>query len=184
MSKIVFLDRDGVLNELVEDGNFRAPRTTQELKISKGAPEAVLCLSNAGYKIVVVTNQPDISRNLNTVQNVTKINSELKNHIPQISDFKICFHDDLDMCTCRKPKPGLILESISEIREELSEIWMIGDRATDVLAGKKVNAMTVLIQSGIEETEFNCKPDFTARNLLEASKIIVFPFASTNSLLL
>ena len=169
MLKIVFLDRDGVLNELVGKEEQRAPRNIEELEICNGASEAVSLLAKDGYRVVVVTNQPDISRNLNSVQNVLRINTEIKTEIPEISEFRICFHDDSDMCTCRKPKAGLLVASISERREHIRDIWMIGDKYTDIQAGKSVKAKTILIQAESELVTYQPSPDFIARNLLEAS---------------
>lgn len=180
MLKLVFLDRDGVLNKLVDSEELRAPRNIKELEICEGASEAVFFLSKAGYRIVVVTNQPDVSRNLNSVQNVLTINAQIKSEIPQISKFEVCFHDDSDFCTCRKPKSGLFVDYLSESLDQPRDIWMIGDRDSDIQAGKSVQAKTILILAENKVPNNLTKPDFTANNLLEASKIILELGSSTN----
>ena len=105
--KVVFLDRDGVLNALVErDGKMVSPRLFQDFRILDGVSEAIQILRQQNYELVVVTNQPDISRGLmlqTELNQMTEAVLELGVH-----QVLICPHSDEDACLCRKPKPGLL----------------------------------------------------------------------------
>jgi D-glycero-D-manno-heptose 1,7-bisphosphate phosphatase len=173
MKKFLFLDRDGVINHLVADG--RAPRNIGELTIYEDAIVEIPRLCNMGYEIVVVTNQPDISRGLNTTGNVESINRVIEISIPAVSKFLICYHDNQDFCNCRKPKPGLLLTAIGKTAIEAKDSWSVGDRLTDVAAGAAVGIKTILLnRADINKTEFNGEvvPNHIAANFTEVRRLI------------
>src|SRR5580692_12883999 len=104
-----FLDRDGVLNQaVVRHGKPYPPASVEEMQILPGVRDALDRLKAAGYRLVVVTNQPDVARGLQRRETVEAINAALMARLP-IDEFRVCYHDDADACDCRKPKPGLLL---------------------------------------------------------------------------
>jgi D-glycero-D-manno-heptose 1,7-bisphosphate phosphatase len=170
MNGIVFLDRDGVINHLVErDGKLVSPRNIGDFKIYNGVYEAILELKKAGFQIVVVTNQPDISRKKMLQNDLNKMTEESLDL--GIDKIMVCPHSDEDYCHCRKPKPGMLLEHLRSIPNPPSNLWMIGDNVSDISAGKSVGAKTILIVSG--ESSLETSADFRSPDLKSAVKIII-----------
>ena len=147
--KVVFLDRDGVLNALVErDGKMVSPRLFKDFRFLDGVSDAIEILRRQSYEIVVVTNQPDISRGLmlqDELDQMTRAVFALGVH-----QVLICPHSDEDACLCRKPKPGLLTQYLESLDSEPTEIWMIGDREVDMQAGSAVLAKTIRIISAAQ----------------------------------
>ncbi|MEO7145005.1 MAG: HAD-IIIA family hydrolase, partial [Bryobacteraceae bacterium] len=111
MNKAVFLDRDGVLNRAVlRDGKPYPPASVDELEILPDAAEALGRLKQAGFLLLVVTNQPDVARGAQTRAAVEAMHAALARALP-IDGFFVCYHDDADGCDCRKPRPGLLLQA-------------------------------------------------------------------------
>ena len=134
LRKIVFLDRDGVLNRAFPDeGTTRPPRNIGELELFPDVPEAMERLRKAGFVLVVVTNQPDVARGRQTRTEVEAINQKLSQDLP-IHDTFVCYHDGPDGCECRKPKPGMLLAAARKWNLNLSRGFLIGDRWSDVVA--------------------------------------------------
>jgi D-glycero-D-manno-heptose 1,7-bisphosphate phosphatase len=169
--RAVFLDRDGVINQaIVRSGKPHPPAGLAELKI---LPETGPCLErlhSAGFLLIVVTNQPDVARGIQTRQNVESIHAHLLTHLP-IDKFMVCYHDDQDHCNCRKPAPGLLLEAAQSEDIDLSRSFMIGDRWRDVEAGQRAGCKTIFIEYGYAEMQPKA-PDFRVHSLLEAINII------------
>jgi len=149
--RAVFLDRDGVLNRaIMRDGRPYAPATVGELEIVPGADQALGRLREAGFRLVVVTNQPDVSRGSQTVQGVEAINEAIRAVLPT-DEFRVCYHDDADDCGCRKPAPGMLLEAAAASGLNLPESFLIGDRWRDIEAGRRAGCRTVLVGDGYNE---------------------------------
>ena len=91
----------------------------------------------------------------------------------KLDDIKICFHVDADNCTCRKPKPGLLLEAAQEREIALSESWMIGDRWRDLEAGRAAGCRTVFIDHGYANEKRPRDPDFVVTSLIEAVPFVI-----------
>ena len=172
MNKAVFLDRDGVINRaLIVDGVPTPPRSIKEVEILSGAREAISLLKQANFRVVVVTNQPDVARGASTQKTVESINSYLKREL-QIQHFYTCFHDDPAECGCRKPKPGLILAAAQDLEIDLHQSVMIGDRWRDIAAGQAVGCRCFFIEYGYAEKS----PDLPYKkvsSLIEATKLIL-----------
>ena len=150
MVKAVFLDRDGVINaNLKRNGKPVAPTTLADFRIFPGAAEAARRLRDAGFLLIVVTNQPDVRTGLTPKTTMEAMHAEISRQMP-IDDFMICFHTDADNCSCRKPKPGLILEAAAEYGIDLASSYIVGDRWRDVLAGQAAGCRTILVDHGIE----------------------------------
>jgi D-glycero-D-manno-heptose 1,7-bisphosphate phosphatase len=144
----VFLDRDGVLNEsfVGADGVRRPPNGPEELALVDGAAEACRRLGALGFLRIVVTNQPDVARGTQRREVVEAINRRLRDGL-SVEDIRICYHDDDDLCDCRKPKPGLLVSAARDWGIDLASSFMIGDRWRDVEAGQRAGCTTILVDS-------------------------------------
>jgi D-glycero-D-manno-heptose 1,7-bisphosphate phosphatase len=168
----VFLDRDGVLNEVVMRGETPCPPArVEDMQLLPGVAAACAHLRAAGYPLVVVTNQPDVARGTQTRERVEAINARVKDLLP-VEDVLTCYHDDPDGCVCRKPKPGLLLQAAARFALSLPGSVMIGDRWSDVEAGRAAGARTIYIDRGYGQRH-RCTPDRVAADLPAASRIIL-----------
>ena len=141
----VFLDRDGVLNEVIlDDGGVRSPRTRAEFILVEGAVEAVDRLSSAGFLCVVVTNQPDVARGRLSPADADWFAERLLREV-KVDSVRECRHDSVDSCECRKPRPGLLLDAAREMRIDLPASWMVGDRLVDMAAAERAGVKGLLI---------------------------------------
>ena len=173
--KAVFLDRDGVINAAVMRGDIPTPPTTlEELEILPGVAEALRRLKQAGYALVVVTNQPDVARGMTPRATVDAINAQLRASLP-LDEIRVCDHDDPDGCRCRKPRPGLLLEPPTY---DVERSIMVGDRWRDIEAGRRAGCRaTILVDYRYAETSAE-HPDHTVRSLAEAAEWILNTFDS------
>jgi D-glycero-D-manno-heptose 1,7-bisphosphate phosphatase len=166
--RAVFLDRDGVINQaLIRDGKPYPPATLDELVIVPEARASLDDLKQAGLMLIVVTNQPDIARGLQTMGAVEAIHTALRQALP-LDDFFLCAHDDSAHCDCRKPQPGLLIEASRKHDVDLSRSFMIGDRWRDVEAGANAGCATVWIDSGYRERRSSVEPSATVNSLRAA----------------
>jgi D-glycero-D-manno-heptose 1,7-bisphosphate phosphatase len=143
--RAVFLDRDGVINEsIIRDGKPYPPPTLEALRVCAGVPEALHALRGAGFKLIVVTNQPDVGAGRQRRELVDAIHAHLQRRLP-LDDVRACFHTDADGCGCRKPKPGLLLQAAADWGIDLEQSFMVGDRWRDIDAGRAAGCRTILI---------------------------------------
>jgi D-glycero-D-manno-heptose 1,7-bisphosphate phosphatase len=172
LARAVFLDRDGVLNRItIKNGVPRPPRLLSELAMLPGAAKACARLHEAGYTLVVVTNQPDVARGTAKRERVEAINNRLAAGLP-VAGVMTCYHDGPDACACRKPRPGMLLEAAKRWRIELGKSFMVGDRWSDVAAGQAAGCRSILIKKRYSEAR-RCRPDWAADDLAEAAGIIL-----------
>jgi D-glycero-D-manno-heptose 1,7-bisphosphate phosphatase len=172
MNKAIFLDRDGVINHTVfRMGKPRAPYTFEEFSFIDGVSASIKAFKEAGYLIIVVTNQPDVSRGWVSRAQVDLINDHVKSCLP-VDEIMACFHVDQDDCQCRKPRPGMLIEASKKWGIDLSQSFMVGDRMSDVEAGLKANCKTVLITDTLF-SESETRPYYKCASLLEASFWII-----------
>lgn len=172
MKRAVFLDRDGVINEaIVRGGKPFPPSQIRELRILPGVKAALLQLRGAGFRLIVITNQPDVARGTQTRECVEGMNAWLKSNLP-LDEFRVCYHDDADECHCRKPAPGLLLNAAADWHLDLGESFMVGDRWRDVEAGRRAGCTTIFIDAGYTERPPD-DPDFRVKSLGEAADKIL-----------
>jgi D-glycero-D-manno-heptose 1,7-bisphosphate phosphatase len=168
----VFLDRDGVLNEvIVRNGKPYPPRDLSELVIASGARAALEELKRGGFLLIVVTNQPDIARRKTNRVDVDQINAQLAAVLP-LDAIEVCEHDDQQRCDCRKPKPGMILRAREKFGVDLAGSFMVGDRWRDIEAGRRAGCRTILIGDGYGEP-FPYAPTVKRTSLLRAASWII-----------
>lgn len=172
MRSCAFLDRDGVLNRnVLRDGKHCAPRSIRDFQLMPGAVQAVESLRQAGYAIVVVTNQPDVGNGVVSLETANEINSHLRQSIVPDA-IEMCPHRQDEGCTCRKPRPGMILRAAERLEIDLANSFMIGDRFSDVAAGKTAGCRTILVGDGLGEAVL-AQPDMRAIDLPHAVKLIL-----------
>jgi D-glycero-D-manno-heptose 1,7-bisphosphate phosphatase len=155
----------------VRDGVTHPPASVAEFALLPGVREAVQRLHAAGFALVVVTNQPDVARGAQTIEGVEAIHQELRADLPML-EVLACYHDNGDGCTCRKPKPGMLLEAARRWRLDLQQSFLIGDRWSDVVAGQAAGCLTVLVETPFSGRE-RCRPDRCVHDLAEATKWIL-----------
>jgi D-sedoheptulose 7-phosphate isomerase len=172
-ARAVFLDRDGVINRsVIRDGKPFAPAKLEDLEILPGVPQALQDLKRQGYKLLVVTNQPDVSRGTQSPQTIRAMHQTLMAQLP-LDDILVCPHTDHDNCDCRKPRPGMLLEAAHRHNIDLGNSFMIGDRWRDIEAGYNAGCRTILIDYGYSERPPDREPDLRATSLREAADWII-----------
>ncbi len=189
-NKAVFLDRDGILCELHYDkerGIVDSPLNPSQVKIIPGAKKALQSLRDAGYLIIIASNQPIIAKKKASPSLFEKICASFMRKLSFSPDavFYCLHHPESKVaslkkeCDCRKPKPGLLLKAALELNIDLKKSWMVGDNLTDTQAGNAAGCQTILVQKSFKLENQNYitrenKPSFTARDLGHAARIIIF----------
>jgi D-glycero-D-manno-heptose 1,7-bisphosphate phosphatase len=170
-NKAIFLDRDGVLNKaIVKNGKPYTPSKVEELEILPGVYEGLELLRHRGFKLIVITNQPDVSRGSINIDKVNEINNTLFKLL-KVDEIICCFHDDNDNCECRKPKLGMIFQAVKKWDIDLSLSYLIGDRWRDIQTAKNIGLNSILIKYEYDEKKINA--DFECVNLEEAANYIL-----------
>jgi len=168
----MFLDRDGVINRaVIRAGIPCPPASLDELEILPGVPAASHALKAGGYRLVVVTNQPDVARGSTSRELVCDIHARLAGALG-LDAILTCFHDDADDCDCRKPKPGLLLQAARELSLDLASSFMVGDRWRDVEAGRRAGCRTFYVDQGYEQSVPDCT-DYRVESLWQAAGVIL-----------
>ena len=171
MRRAVFLDRDGVINKaMVRVNKPYPPATLAELEILPGVPQALKRLKCNGFVLVVVSNQPDVVRGKTSLREVEAINAKLNQTLP-IDEFCMCYHDTGDHCTCRKPKPGMLLTAAERWNIDLPSSYMVGDRWRDIEAGRRAGCTTFFIDYEYDEKRPETF-DYRVQSLWEAACMI------------
>jgi D-glycero-D-manno-heptose 1,7-bisphosphate phosphatase len=172
MVKAVFLDRDGVINaNLDRNGKPVAPTSLAEFRILPGVVEAARRLKDAGFLLVIATNQPDVRNGITPQATMEAMHDEIRKLIP-VTDIMICLHNDDDDCACRKPKPGLLLDAAAKHGIDLKRSYFVGDRWKDVRAGQAAGCRTLFVDYGYVQDR-PAVPDWTVKSLAEATEIIL-----------
>ena len=172
IDRAVFLDRDGVINRvLVRAGRPYAPRELAEFEILDGVEAAVRRLRDAGFRVIVVTNEPDVATGRQTRAGVEAIHAELRRRLA-VDDIRVCYHVDRDGCECRKPKPGMLLAAARDWGVRLEHSFMVGDRWRDIAAGKAAGCRTILVRMDYAEPAAQ-DPDVVVNSLAEAGSVIL-----------
>ncbi len=193
-TKAVFIDRDGVLNEMVYDevhGLLDSPRRPEQVVMIRGAGTFLKGVRELGYLSVVVTNQPGIAKGTLTQADLEAVNSRLRELLATEGG---AWHDLLYSpyhphggpwarpefvreSDCRKPKPGMLLRAAAAHRIDLKRSWMVGDGMVDIQAGQAAGCRTILVTKlkipEIERfLELKAEPDHVVANLGDALDVI------------
>ena len=148
--KALFLDRDGVLDELVhhaDTGEWEAPRSASEMRLLPGVGAALRGAAAAGWMIFVVSNQPDAAKGKTTRESLDAAHRRLLELLPDasVTEFFYCFHRAEDRCRCRKPQPYFLQEAARKYDIDLNGSWFVGDVATDVDCGRRAGTHTAML---------------------------------------
>ena len=144
----VFLDRDGVIcRSKVINGKPFAPRLLEEFRLLPRVVESVQQLKQAGFYVIVVTNQPDIGNGLVAPSVVDAMHERMRYEL-ELDDILMCPHKQTAGCFCRKPQPGMILSAAKRFGIDLSASFMVGDRRTDILSGISAGCYTIFVRRG------------------------------------
>jgi len=183
-TKVVFLDRDGVIN--VYPGDFQYVKSWKEFRFLPGVITALKRLNDAGFKILVISNQAGVGKGIYSQDTLDLITENMLNGLSEkgvkISGVYYCTHRKEEECPCRKPKAGLVDIAVARLKEEginldLKKSYLVGDTVRDIETGKTKHLKTILIFSGKEKAgnknSWHLKPDFTAPDLLGAVDIIL-----------
>jgi D-glycero-D-manno-heptose 1,7-bisphosphate phosphatase len=182
LDKVVFLDRDGVINR---DSDAYVKRLA-EFEFLPGSLEAVRRLTEAGREIIVITNQSVIGRRMASLAELAEIHRYMLESVAdgggRIRDIFFCPHLPDEGCDCRKPAPGLIRRAAAAHDIDLATAVMVGDSAKDILCGRSAGCgATVLVRTGNgaaalqELTAQGVSPDYLAADLLDAASWILSP---------
>jgi len=171
-ARAAFLDRDGVINRaIVRNGKPYPPTRIEEVEILPGVPDALARLKQANFRLLVVTNQPDIARGTVQSSTVDAIDDFLMRKLP-LDRIYVCPHDSSAACACRKPRPGLLLKGADDFAIDLLASFMVGDRWRDIEAGHAVGCETFFIDYRYDERRPNA-PDHVVASLAEAARIVL-----------
>lgn len=146
--KLIILDRDGVINDDSDD-YIKSP---DEWHAIPGSLEAIAKLNQAGYTVIVVSNQAGVAKGYFTLEMLQKINEKMLNSVEKaggkIDKIYFCPHEDKDNCHCRKPKPGMFKQVAKDYQVDLKDIYYIGDKFKDYLAAKAAGCKFILVKTG------------------------------------
>ncbi len=174
MLKIVFIDRDGVIN-VDPIGDY--VKSWAEFKFEKGALKALKTLTDRGFEIVVISNQAGIGDGVYTESSLRDIHKRMlktfTQHGIRIRSAHYCLHGKTAGCKCRKPETGLFEDAVKGIEYDPGSTYFIGDKSSDVAAGKRFGIRTLFVRTGHGKTEEaklegDLKPDLIAENIEEA----------------
>lgn len=183
LNRGVFLDRDGTINAEV---NYLS--RPEQLQLLDGAAEAIASLNQAGFKVVIVTNQAGVARGYFSEAVVQTIHEALRKMLgaAQVDAIYYCPHHPTagagvykTECHCRKPKPGMLEQAARELNIDLRRSFAAGDKISDLAAGRAVGCRNILVRTGYgmesekEFANYSWQPEFVADNLLKAARWIL-----------
>ena len=158
ITKLVILDRDGVINVDRPD-HVKSP---DEWAPIPGSLEAITRLNQAGYRVVVATNQSGVGRGLLDIETLNLVHVRMLRQLAEvggtIESIFFCPHTPRDRCPCRKPRPGLLLDIAERLRVPLAEVPVVGDRARDLEAAVRAGGRPVLVLTGNGESTAKTGP--------------------------
>ena len=143
--KTVFVDRDGVINQERSD----YVKSISELEIYPNVAKNIKLLKDAGFLVVVITNQSAVNRGIVTPEMINQIHNSIQDHLKKygtfLDGFYYCPHTPNENCNCRKPKSGLLEKAILELNIDLNSSWMIGDSDSDIEAANSIGCKAIKI---------------------------------------
>lgn len=152
MNKAVFLDRDGVIND---PGSLYYVFRRKDFFIKEGVIELLSSLQNRDYLLFVITNQGGVSKGEYTLEDVYELHAYMERLLEEkgiyLSGVYFCpHHDTIENCLCRKPKPLMLEKALAAFGIDPGQSWMIGDKETDMEAGKRAGLRTILVKEDMD----------------------------------
>lgn len=177
--KLIFLDRDGVINE--DPANKRYVTQWEDFHFLPHAIKAVKKLNDNGFEIAILSNQAGVAKGLFTLERLNEITQRMVRIIEtagaRIRSIHYCPHGDEDNCDCRKPKTGLFQKAVVGLDIDFKATYFIGDGVMDVEAGKAMGCKTILVLCGKtkrkEVDNWKVKPDYIVKDLWEAVNVVL-----------
>lgn len=166
-NKAIFVDRDGVINNVyIREGKSYPPYTLQELFLLEGVKDAFQMSKDMGFLNIIVTNQPDIANGKQSIEMMEKIHDFIKERVP-IDDIFVCLHADRDQCLCRKPLPGMLLSAQEKWHINFKKSFLVGDRWRDIGAAQAVGCESFFVEYNYQEQRPS-PPYYAVTSLKEA----------------
>jgi D-glycero-D-manno-heptose 1,7-bisphosphate phosphatase len=185
----VFVDRDGVINELVPDpvsGQPESPLRPEDVRLISGAQVALRSLADAGWRLVGVSNQPAAAKGKISLEALRAVQARvlelLASEGVRFDAFKLCLHHPdgvvpelTGACECRKPAPGMLLEAVRELGLDPAVCWIVGDTDGDVAAGRAAGCRTALVEypGSAHKRASDPDPDTMVSSLAAAATVIL-----------
>jgi D-glycero-D-manno-heptose 1,7-bisphosphate phosphatase len=177
MIRAAFLDRDGVINRKAPEGEYVT--RWEDFHFLPGVAEAIAQLNQAGFSVIVVTNQRCIAKGIITQHELETLHRRMSDHLAsagaRIDAIYYCPHATEALCNCRKPEPGMLLEAARSRDLDLASSWMIGDSEIDIQAGKNAGCKTARLmekkqaeKAPVQSAALTGGTDVVATSLLEA----------------
>jgi D-glycero-D-manno-heptose 1,7-bisphosphate phosphatase len=193
--RAVFLDRDGVLNELVADPvslRPESPLKPEDVRLIPGAARAAVRLQQAGFVLVCVSNQPAAAKGVVSVDQLMAVHERVVELLAEeglkLTASRLCLHHEFGVipelsgrCTCRKPAPGMLINAAAALDLDLDASWMVGDTDTDIAAGRAAGCQTVLVRypGSVHKRLQEVNPNLIAASLADAIAGIGSPRSET-----
>jgi D-glycero-D-manno-heptose 1,7-bisphosphate phosphatase len=181
MNKALFLDRDGVLDDLVyyaDSDSSDAPRYPSDVRLRPRVREALKRAGENGWLIFVVSNQPDAAKKKTTRAALDAVHQRLLQELAgaPIQEFFYCYHRSEDGCLCRKPKPFFVLEAAKKYDLDLAQSWFVGDFDTDIECGQRAGCRTALVEYPQSESKRGAlRADLIVRDLDHLVQTLIDP---------
>jgi D-glycero-D-manno-heptose 1,7-bisphosphate phosphatase len=182
MNRAIFLDRDGVLDELVRyPEGWGAPRTPGDVRVRSGVRDTLHLAAKNDWMIFVISNQPDAAKGFTTAESLHEVHLELLEKLGDapIREFFYCPHKSEDRCECRKPKPFFVLQAAKKYDIDLAQSWFVGDVDTDIETGRRAGTRTALLEyehssskRGAQKADLVCRDlDHFVRTLVDQTSL-------------
>lgn len=185
--RALFLDRDGIVNELVfypSPGEWEAPRSVDDLTMRPGAAAAIRRANEHGWLVFLVTNQPSFAKGKCTLESLQAVHARVLEELTRggatITEAFVCFHHPesavagYGACQCRKPSPFFIRSAAKTYGLDLARSWMAGDQATDIETGRRAGCKTALVEYEHSESKREgAEPDLVCADLNAFVQMIV-----------
>ncbi len=176
MTRALFLDRDGIVDELVfyeSSGEWEAPRRIEDLRMIDGVRPQLQRFVDAGWLLFIVTNQPSAAKGKASLEALTEVNDAVVAGLP-IARSYVCFHHPNEGCDCRKPKPYFLHEAAREFGVDLAQSWMVGDQDSDLACGRAAGCKVALIEHhGSAHKRGAIEPDLRVGDLSELVNALI-----------
>ena len=159
----VFFDRDGTI---IYDVGY--PRRPEQVTLILGVEEALAEIKQHGFQLIMVSNQSGVGRGILNLEEAEQVHRQviscLRKSGIEVDGFYYCFHSPEEHCSCRKPSPEMLFRAAEELNINLAESIMVGDKQSDIEAGKRAGCKTILLLDSSEREDVTFKPDFIASN--------------------
>jgi histidinol-phosphate phosphatase family protein len=184
MDKVIFIDRDGVINQDPMAANTGKEYITDwtEFHFLPGVLGAFKKLAENGYGVIIISNQAGVGKGIYTQEKLDEITRNMLGRIEaaggRVHSVQYCVHTKEDNCDCRKPNTGLFKKAIEDLDVDFKKTYFIGDTKRDIEAGEKIGCRTILVLSGKvkgkkETAGWEIKPDLILKNLEKAVEEII-----------